>query len=170
MSSFVVITTESTVGVVSPTLTVDALVATIAISPSQVISNVTLAQADYDSGAAMTTLQAVSDNIQEIMDGGKVIAASPAQSLDASGLLQDAMDFTVAYQPPGSAVAPLTRQVEITITELGGGLVFSQIGAISEATVKIDAAYQQLVEIYNGTLSPSSSPPVSGGGGSGTAP
>lgn len=156
MASYTVLSSQSTIQVLSSTLTVDAFQSTIQTSPSNVIAQLTLAQTYFDDGSAPDYLATYANNIETLMASGKVIAGTGVQTLDANELLQDAVDFTVAYTPPGSTTGPLTVQVTIP----NSLIALVQLG-LGGAQAMIDDAYNQLIVLSGGTppAAPSSPPP-----------
>lgn len=150
MAGYTVLTSHSSIQVLSATLVLDTVTTQIRTTPSGVIAEYWLAKADFDSGTKTVLLQTFADNIETIMAGGKVIAGSGAESVDANGLIQQTVNFVVAYTPPGSITGPLTVEVEVPTTDLGGTTEFGGNYGLQSAEAIIDTAYQNLVTLAGG--------------------
>lgn len=150
MAGYTVLSSNSSIQVLSPTLVLDTVTTTIQTQPSGVVAAYWLAKVDFDAGTADTLLATFASNIETIMSGGKVIAASGAESVDANGLIQQTVNFVVAYTPPGSLTGPLTVEVEVPTGDLGGTTELGANYGLQDAEKIIDDAYANLVKLAGG--------------------
>lgn len=126
---------------------VDSLSTSLRTATHGVQATLVLPQSWYDAGTAIPRLEVFAQAIDTIMGGGKVSSASASQILDANGLLQDAVTFTVAHPGPGGVPDAFTTDVTVLSSDMGGtGLGYGNVGP-QYAEGLIDAAYQQLAAI-----------------------
>ncbi len=112
----VLIASGETVQVFSPTLVSDAVICTILSSPSGSILLRTITQADFVADRGKGLLDSLSNAVESLLGEGIAVAAAGTQGVDsASGLLYDAVVFTVAYPSGTAATAPITATVEIPV-------------------------------------------------------
>lgn len=148
MASYGIVASETTVQVISPKLTLDIEYATIQTQPSGVIASLALAKADFDAGTAGTLLGFYADNIEQLMRYPHVIAGQGSQRLDANGLIEDTVVFTVQYVPAGTSVSSVTAEAVVPtglLTE-GGDPAFERI-LMAQADAIIQAAYDSLASL-----------------------
>lgn len=169
MASYSVLTSESTIQVLSPTVVVDAYTATVQTDPTGIVATLTFPNTFFESATAGDLLQAFATNIEAFVSGGKVSGAIGGQVLDANGLLQDTVDFTVSYTPPNSPTGPLTAQVEVPSNDLVGIVGPTTYGNLAEAEYLINTAYNNLILLSGGTP-PATTSGSGSGSGSGTPP
>jgi hypothetical protein len=127
--SYSLLASNDTVQVFSPSLVSDALVCTIVSAPSSSILIRTITQAEFTADQGAGLLGSLSDAVESILHEGIAVAASGTQLVDqASGLLYDAVVFTVAYPQGSGGGAAITATVEIPVntitadTQFGGFL------------------------------------------------
>lgn len=95
-------------------------------------------------------LTAFGNAIEQIMADDRVVAATGAQTLEASGLLRDNVIFTVQYAPPGSAGTSITAEALVPVAslnfedELIGRTLLASVEAI------IDGVYNDLAAAASG--------------------
>jgi len=142
--NYQLVTSQSTVQVLSPTVVQDAVVATIQTEPHGVIADYWLTQDEWDEGAAPDLLTAYAANIEQIMDDPHVLSAASGRSLDASGLVQSELTVTVGYSTPGSSFPPATVDVTIPANLLKPNAGTGSGSGVAQAVAMIDAAYAQL--------------------------
>jgi hypothetical protein len=141
--SYKILTSSSTVQVISSTATVDAVMVTIQTLPSNVTAGITMPAEQFAGNLGEGLLTPYRNVIEQIMGDGKVIAAVGLQTLDANGLLQDAITWTVGATPPGSPAGPLTVQVTTAlVTPINSTTLLTAY--LSESEAAIDAAYSNL--------------------------
>lgn len=143
-ASYEIIASAPTILVVSPTLVVDVIQVTIRVSPSGAI--VSMPQTDDLFGTAEGNydLGQLAVLVEDVLSAGKATSATGGQSIDASGLLQDTVTFTVSYKPPGSILPPLT----VEVTEVTSAFNVTQPGwaatLLKVWLADVDAAYKRL--------------------------
>ncbi len=111
--AYSLLASESTVHVLSPTEVVDAVRATVVTPTHTVVSASIVPETIWGTAAGADQLNQYAFGIEYLLDHSSAIAATGTQSIDTNGLLQHNVTFTVAYTPPGSAVGPLTVQVDV---------------------------------------------------------
>jgi hypothetical protein len=146
-SNYTVIGSESSIQVLSPTLTQPIVQTTLVTSPSKVVASLALDQADFDAGTAGAILEPFAANIETIMGMNIVIAGQGSQSLDPNGLLQDSVDFTVQYVNPAVPGSSLTVVVSIPAGMLTAVEEFGGVGGIATAEQMIRDAYDKLAAL-----------------------
>lgn len=142
---------NETVQVFSPSLVQDALICTIASSPSASILLRTITQQEFttDNGAALLT--SLSDAVESILGEGIAVAAAGTQLVDpASGLLYDAVVFTVAYPQGSGAQATITGTVEVPMTTLTADTQFGSFLTGGSAQQMILDTYNHLAALAGG--------------------
>lgn len=150
MAGYAPIASESTVQVLSPTVSNPVEYVTIQTTPSGVIASMPIQKDVFDAGGGGTDLGIFADAIEQIMALDHVVAAAGVQTLDAHGLLADNVSFTVEYVPPGSSGTSITTDVPIRVAELN--FADSEIGRTLLANVeaKLDKAYGNLQAMAGG--------------------
>ncbi len=144
MPGYTILASQSTVHVLSATVVVDGQSVTIQTTPSAVIASVVIPQESLTSADAVDILTWFAHDIEEIMQHYPVVAATGAQTLDANGLLQYEVVFTVGYTPTGSALPPLTTQVSVELAGVAGVNTFSDPAALDSWVTAVEAAYAGL--------------------------
>jgi hypothetical protein len=138
------------VQVYSPTLVADALLVTIRSFPSGSVLVRTVPQEIFAAGGTSPILASLSDAVEQILQEGTATAAAGEQALDDSGLLYDAVTFTVTYAPavpiPGTLEARVTIPVDVLTadTQFGGFLTGGS------AADRINETYQRLEAMATG--------------------
>ena len=127
---------SDTVQVFSPTLVTDALICTWVSSPSGSIIIRTITKADFLNDQGQTLGDSLSDAVEQILGEGIATDANGTQGIDPSGLLYDAVVFTVTYRPP------ITASVEIPVNTLTQDTQFA-------AFIPGDTAAEQILATYN---------------------
>lgn len=144
------ISSRPLVRVLSPTSVIPIQVCSIRTKPSGVIADTWVDRAVFDKGAAGPVLTAFAANIETIIGQGKATGGSPSTALDASGLQQAYVDFTVAYTPPSGIAGPITTDVLVPIGLLNGDDTGRSDSPLALAESLIDDAYDSLVAAANG--------------------
>lgn len=138
------IATESSRQVLSPTVSLRVVNATLQTKPSGAIFEYWLAKADWDAGTAPVILEAVAGDVEVIMQNEPVIGAVGGSQLDNNGLLAQYITFTVAYKVPGSLHDPLTLDVDVPVTDFGQDAIGGTNYGLADARQIIQTAYAQL--------------------------
>jgi hypothetical protein len=142
--------TSSTIQVLSPTLVQPVVDCPLRTKPSGVFFDYWLDQATFDAGEGPVILEAVCAGVEHIMASQPVIAGVGAQQLDANGLLEQFITFTVAYQVPGSTTGPLTVEVDVPVGDFGQDAIAGTNFGLADAENIIQTAYQKLVALAGG--------------------
>jgi hypothetical protein len=166
VAGYSLIASESTVQVLSPTLVNDIVYCTIQTSPTGVIASMPVQADVFNAGQMGPELTAFADGIETIVGRGNVIGGSGAQTIDASGLLQDQVSFTVAYVPPGTTVTSITAEALVPVGYLNQSDPAIAQAALNNAVAIVTTVYDNL-KAAAGTAAPAAAPapqPPSGGG------
>lgn len=141
------LSSNSTVQVLSPTLASNAVDIWISTKPSHAVVNLVLDKGTFDSNEGDVVLALFAGTVEEILAGGKAIGAVGTSDLDASGLREVFVTFTVGYTVPGANLPPATVDVDVPVGLLAGAQGSMGAGALAEAEAMIDAAYNKLVAL-----------------------
>jgi|SRR5579863_2754560 len=133
-----------TVQVLSPTLAVEAIYCTIMSAPSGSIVNMTVSKVDFDADQGAGLLDGLSTAVEDALSGGLATAAVGTQGVDDSGLLYDAVVFTVTYAPPNQVAGTLRTTVEIPVNILTADTGFGSFITGGSASDRLKAAYAKL--------------------------
>lgn len=139
-----------TVQVFSPTLVADALFVTIRSYPSGSTLVRTVPRTSFDSNQTSPILASLSDAVENILQEGTATAAQGTQGLDDSGLIYDAVTFTVEYVPPDPIPGQITASVEIPVDVVTADTQFGGFLEGGSAADRINATYQRLRDSYTG--------------------
>jgi hypothetical protein len=112
------LTSESTVQVVSPTVVNPIVYCTIRTKPSLVVASVPVDQTEFEVNGTGPILEATAEAIETVMADSRVVAGVGTQTLDSSNLLADQVAFTVQYVPPGTSGTSITAEALVPITIL----------------------------------------------------
>lgn len=141
MASYSLLASESTVQVLSPTVVNDVVYCTISTSPSAVIASIPVQQTVFNANQGASELTNFANAVEDIMTNKAVIGAVGSQIIDANGLIQDNVTFTVQYVPPSSGSSAVTAEADVP----AGMLNFSDGEIGSTLLQEVDA-------IINGVL------------------
>lgn len=144
MASYTLLASESTVQVLSPTLTNDVVYCTIHTQPSGVIASMPVAKLAFDASSAQPELHAFATAIEQIMARPEVVAATGEQTIDRNGLLADNVTFMVQYTPAGTTPTEITADVVIRVAELNFEDALIGATLLEDVVAKITATYDRL--------------------------
>lgn len=150
MANYQLIASEQTVQVLSPTLVNDVVYCTIQTSPSSVIASMPVDIITFNAGDSGTLLSAFAANIETLMARPEVVAGQGSQTIDANGLLQDQVSFTVSYTPTGGTPGAVTAQALVPVGLLEGGGDSVSAVLLREAEAIIAAVYANLKSAAGG--------------------
>lgn len=139
-----------TVQVYSPTLVSDALLVTIRSYPSGSVLVRTVPQDIFNTGGTSPILASLSDAVEQILQAGVATAAAGTQGIDDSGLLFDAVVFTVTYTPPSPVPGTLTATVEIPVDVITADTQFGSFITGGSAEERLGATYDRLKAMASG--------------------
>lgn len=149
-TAYDLLSSNSTVQVLSPTLSEPAVDIWISTNPSKAVVNLVLDKGTFDSNEGHVVLALFAGNVEAILAQGKAISAVGTSNLDASGLRAVYVTFTVGYTVPGSNLPPATVDVNVPVGLLAGAQGSEAAGALAEAEAMIDAAYAKLEALAAG--------------------
>lgn len=142
-----VLDSQTVVQVLSPSLAAEALFVTFQSFPSGSVLIKTVPNTAFVAGSGGPLIASLSDAVESILSEGVAIAAAGTQGVDdASGLIFDAVTFTVEYVPPVPIPGQITGDVQIDVliitadtSLLGGGGVESASQLISDERDRLAA-------------------------------
>lgn len=117
---YVLLATEQTVQVLSPTLSQDVIYSTIQTTPSTVVASIAIPQGIDPLGSAAQTgrLHLFANAIEAVLALDYVIGAVGDQEITEAGLITDNVAFTVEYAPPGAATSSITAVGQVPVSVL----------------------------------------------------
>lgn len=115
MASYVVTGSYRTVQVLSPTQVLDAEYVVCSTVPHGLGFAYTVPEDSWLGGQAGGLLDTIATQLEEMTSGGVVVASTPVQDIDPSGLLTDSVDVTVGYVQPNTSLPELFGGVTIPI-------------------------------------------------------
>ncbi len=133
-----------TVQVLSATSAVDVIYCTIVTDGSGSIVQEAIPKTEFAANQGAGELNTLADAVDGAISGGLATFAVGTQGIDASGLIYDAVTFTVQYVPSRPTIAPVTTTVEIPVgvLTLDVGIALHITGG--NTTERLQAAYDQL--------------------------
>ena len=150
MSTYTLVGSVSTIQVLSPTSTQEAVLATIQTTTSGVIASIPVSQVSFDANQAAETLTALADNIETIIGQGKAVGGVGTSDLQPSGLTVYYVTFTVGYDPPGAPPGQVTVDVDVPVNLLSIDDPEINQTLLTEAEAMINKAYNSLVAMSEG--------------------
>jgi hypothetical protein len=147
--TYAVLTTQSTIQVPAPGLVIDALSTTVT-ADSGVTATLALPATFFDTTQGTDLLLRFAEALDTIMASGKVASATGGQAADPSGLLQDVIDFVVAYPSAAAGALAKTMVVEVPCAMIGGNGLGTGHSGPEYAMEQIDLAYAKLAAIAQG--------------------
>ena len=138
------IDSRPTVQVYSPTLAEEAEIITFTSTPSGSVLIRTVAQADFDADKGKALIDSLSDAVESILQEGIATSASGSQGVDDSGLIFDAVTFTVEYVPQRVAPGRILGDVQIPVPTLTLDTQFGSAAGVVTAPELILAEYNRL--------------------------
>lgn len=145
------IDSRPTVQVFSPTLAEEAQIVTFRSFPSSSVLIRTIAQSDANAAdGGQSLLDSLSNSVESILQEGLAVAAAGTQGIDASGLIFDAVTFTVEYVPSPSVPGRILGDVQIPVDTLTLDTQFTSGTGITSAPELILAEYNRLKALAGG--------------------
>ena len=144
---YTLLSSNATVQVFGPQLVTDALICSIASSPSGSILVRTIPQDAFEADQGAGMLNSLSDAVESILQEGIAVDASGTQGVDTSGLLYDAVLFTVRYVPTQPVPGSITGTVEIPVNIITADTQFGSFLTGGTAPERILAEYNRLKAI-----------------------
>jgi hypothetical protein len=146
----VLLASESTVQVLSPTVIVDVIYSTIQTLPSGVIAGIPIPASLFTSDLGATQLSQLAGGVEAIMAMPMVTAGRGTQTIDPNGLIADEITFVVEYVPPGPAGTAITADAVIPVSILMPTLLAGETPSLETATAIINSVYANLVSMAGG--------------------
>jgi len=150
MASYSLLSSQSTVQVLSPTVVNDVVYCTIQTTGSSVIASVPVSAAAFANNSAISELTAFANNIETLIGRGNVDGATGVQTLDANGLIQDQVSFTVVYVPAGSSSTSITAEALVPVNLLTVDDPAIDQVLLDQAEAIIDGVYGNLQSAAGG--------------------
>ena len=150
MANYSLLASESTVQVLSPTIVNDVVYCTIQTDPTGIIASIPVQASVFNKGQAGPELAALANGIETIVGRGHVVGGSGVQTIDASGLLQDQVSFTVEYVPPGNGSTSITAEALVPVGYLNQTDTVIEEAALNNAEAIIDKTYKNLQNAAGG--------------------
>ena len=144
-TNYDLLATATRIQVLSPTLTMPIVDATLQSKPTGMIFNFWVAKAAWDAGTAPALLEGVAQNAEHLIEATPAISGFGFEQLENSGLLKQYITYTVAATAPGGTPNALTVEVDIPISDLDQDTIGGTNYGLDDAEAKIQAAYDQLV-------------------------
>jgi len=149
--SFTPLDSYRSVQVTSGTQVQDVEVVTVATSPTgiQFTYAIPLVVWEHDSG--ISTLDSMSGYLESLVTDHHVVGGSPSQNFDASNLLADYIDLTVAFDRSSVGLDSLYGVASVPIASIvvfaAGAAAQGFGGGVSDPTGIVDAEYQRLAAL-----------------------
>lgn len=150
MAAYTLIGSDSIVQVLTPTVSQEMVAATISTEPHGVIATVLVSKTAFDSNQAAPELTAFADSIEAILAQGRAIGGTGTSSLDANGLQQYFVTFTVGYNAPGAPAGAVTVDVDVPVGLLTQSDPAIERVVIAEAEALVNKAYASLQSLAGG--------------------
>jgi hypothetical protein len=150
VASYSLLSSVSTVQVISTTVVQDVVYCTIQTIPTGIIANIPVSAIAFSENAAGPELTAFADNIETIVGRGHVIAGTGVQTIDASGLLQDQVSFTVQYVPPNTTGTSITAEALVPVGLLSVDDPAIDRAALAQAEAIVTGVYDNLQSAASG--------------------
>ena len=148
--SYALLNSTDWVQVYSPTLVDDALLCTIQSYPSGSVLVRIVPRSAFVAGSGGPLCASLSERVEQLIAGGRVIGASGRTEIDASNLLTDVVDATVIYDPGDGRPGLITGQVTIPVNVLTADTSFGSFLSGGSAEDMIDAEVSRLQAMANG--------------------
>lgn len=146
----VVIDARPTVQVYSPALAEQALLVTFHSYPSGSVLLRSIPETAYDKGDGGALCESLSAAVEQILGEGIAVAAAGSQALDDSGLIYDAVTFTVEYVPSYASPGRITNDISIPVNTITLDTQFGSIPGLETAPELILDEYNRLKALAGG--------------------
>lgn len=128
----------------SQTVAADVLYCTIQTPATGVVASLPIPQGEFESVNASSELSFFARGIEEVMALPNVIAGRGTQLLDANGLLQDVLVFTVEYVPSTPGATSITAEATVPNAAVMGSSTTPGQPGITAAKAEVDKVYAAL--------------------------
>lgn len=147
---YVLKSSYDTVQVLSATSAVDVIYCTIVTDGSGSVVQEAITKHEFEANQGAGELNTLADAVDGAISGGLATFAVGTQGVDASGLIFDAVTFTVEYVPPQPTFAPITTTVEIPVGVLTLDPAIALHITGGNTTERLQAAYDKLKTLAGG--------------------
>lgn len=149
-ANYRVVSQTPSVQVLSANEVIDTMEVGFVTAPSGVYAQRSVPRSAWKDGGAGAWIGPLATSIENLISGGLASGAVFVQDVDASsGLLKDAMQFTVLYDAPPPAVAPMTTTVTIPVDMLTLDTQFGGFVEGADPAQTLRDAYDELVHTAN---------------------
>ena len=118
--------------------------------PSGSIVQRAVPKTEFQSDQGEGILASLATAVEDMIAGGLATHASGTQGVDSSGLIFDAVTFTVEYTPPTPVAGTLTTTVDVPVDVLTADTSFGSFLTGGSAVDRVRAAYDSLVKLAGG--------------------
>lgn len=137
--------TSDTIQVLSPTLTLPSVVCTLRSKPTGMIFQYAVAKATWDAGDAPPLLELVAEHAEHLISATPAFEGTGGDRLDANGMREFYIAYTVGDSVPGFPPNTLTAEVDIPVGDLDQDTIAGENVGLDDAIAKIQTAYDLLV-------------------------
>lgn len=145
-ANYVVTSQEPSTQVLGPNEVLSTMTVGFVTSPHGVRAYREVPRTAWASGGAAAWIAPLATAIENLIDGGLASGASFVQDIDpATGLLTDAIEFVVSYDPPPPALGPMTATAVVPVDDLTLDTSFGSFVQGADPAQTLRDAYDQLV-------------------------
>lgn len=144
MPDYNLLSSYDTVQVLSASTAAEAVYCTIQTHGSGSIVQRTVPKAEFNKDRGVGILDSLAHAVDNAISGGLASDAVGTQDIDGTGLVYDAVVFTVEYEPAYITVEPLTTTVTIPVNVLTADTAIGGAVAGGSAAERLQAAYLRL--------------------------
>lgn len=145
MAAYQPVSAYDTVQVKSANAVIDAMFCTIQTNGHGAIVNRTIPKSAFGNGGIdVGLLNSLASAVDGILDGGLATYAAGVQDVDASGLIYDAVEFTVEYALPNGEAGPWSTTVTVPVNVITADTQFGSFLSGGSAVDRLQAAYADL--------------------------
>ena len=144
MAAGIVYDAKPVVQVSGPNLAGEARLATFQSLPSNSTLIYTIPETSYQDNQGRALLDSLSNAVENLLSAGVAISAEGTQGIDPSGLIFDAVTFTVRYVPPVPIPGEILGDVQIDVRVVDADLSIIGGSGAQNAAQLIDDEYNRL--------------------------
>lgn len=148
--SYTLVSSYDTVQVLSSTTAIDVLYCTISTGRHQALVQYAVPKANFDIDQGQATLDLFATAVDDLMDASFVIGATSSQTVDANGLIEDDVVFTIQYVPSTPTAGSITTTVPLPANVVGLDPSLQKLLPGGTAFDQLLAAYNRLETMASG--------------------
>lgn len=148
--AYTLLSSYDTVRVLSATSATDVIYCTIATGRHGAIVQYTVPKGSFNADQGGTVLGIFSDAVDALMDAPFVLGATGEQTVDASGLIQDVVVFTIGYTPANGTAGQITTTVALPVTTVVADESIAGLLPGGTAFDQLETEYQRLQALAGG--------------------